>query len=175
MRPLDCFCGKIRGRRIVVPDSRMRISAGEMHATVSRDAETLQGLASRGLREQSRLQMSGGYRARASFQNRKFETLAGKPTGCAGGEETDPSGVESRARRRSHGQPRESDAPFQGLLRLRGSMPAGRGPGLPTGEGHTERSLPARASKAFIELLMLGFPIPRAGFNRFARVESLGN
>jgi len=70
---------------------------------------------------------------------------------------------------------RESDGQSPGLLLLRGSMPAGRGLGLPSGEGGTERSLPARASKAFIELLMLGFPIPRAGLNWFAGVDSLGS
>ncbi len=173
MKQPDSFCGSRRVRRIVAPDPRMRISAGEMHATVFRAAETPQGPASRGLPEQFRLQPRGVYRARASFQNRKFGTLAATPTSGAGGEEGDPSGVESRARRRSHGQPRESDGPFQGLLLWRGSTPAGRGLGLPSGEGHTERSLPARASKARIELVMLGFPIPRANLNRLAGIESL--
>jgi hypothetical protein len=117
--------------------------------------------------------MSGVCRARASFQNQKFETPAGTLTSGSGGEEANPFGAESRARRRFREQRRESDGPFQGLLLLPGSMPAGRGPGLPSGEGHTECSLPAGASKAFIELLMLGFPISRARFNQFAGVESL--
>lgn len=36
-----------------------------------------------------------------------------------------------------------------------------------------DRSTPARASKAFIEFLMLVFPIPRADFNRIAGIEFL--
>lgn len=72
-----------------------------------------------------------------------------------------------------HEQPQESDVQFQGLLLLRGSMPAGRGRGLLSGEGHTEPSPPVRASKARIELLMLGFPISRARFDQFAGIESL--
>jgi hypothetical protein len=52
-------------------------------------------------------------------------------------------------------------------------MPAGRGLGLPWGEGHTECSLPAGASKAFIELLMLGLPVSRANFDRIAGMNSI--
>src|ERR1019366_6329770 len=48
-------------------------------STVFRAAETLQGPASRELSEQSRPQMKGVDRARASFQNRKFETAAEMP------------------------------------------------------------------------------------------------
>ena len=58
------------------PLSRIRISDDAMHFTVLRRAETLQNPATRGLPEQSRLQRRGGYRARASFQNQKFETHA---------------------------------------------------------------------------------------------------
>src|SRR6202040_1721833 len=57
--------------------------------------------------------------------------------------------VEKRQRFRE--QPRESDGQFPGVLLLPGSMPAGRGFGLPSREGHTECSLNAGASKAFIE------------------------
>ena len=121
-----------------------------MRSTVFRAAERLQGPASHGLLEQSRLQMRGVCRARAFFQNRKFETPAGTPTSGSGGEEANPFAAGSRAGRRFRGQPQESDGQFQGLLLLPGSTPAGEGLGLPSGEGHIERSLPAGAPKAFI-------------------------
>src|ERR1700694_2731079 len=127
-----------------------------MHSTVFRAAERLQGPASRGLPEQSRRRMRRGKmrrvsRARAPFQNQKSETPAGTPTSGPVDEAANPvwGWVESRAKV-SRAAPRESDGQFQGLLLLPGSMPAGRGLGLPAGEGHTECSLPGGASKAFI-------------------------
>jgi len=79
--------------------------------------------------------------------------------------------VESNAK--SHAQQREIDAPFRGWLLLLGSTHAGRDLGLPSDEGHTERSLSARVSQALIELLMFGFPISGFYLNRIARIKSL--
>src|SRR6267378_2612183 len=77
----------------------------EMRSTVVGAAERLQGPASRGLPEQFRVQMRWVCRARASSQNRKFETPAGTPISGCGGEVANPSGAGSRAQRgfvRSH-------------------------------------------------------------------------
>src|ERR1017187_3349160 len=61
----------------------------------------------------------------------------------------------------------------QVFWRCKLDMPADGGLGLPAGEGHTQRSLPACASKACIELLMLGFPITGARIDRIAGIESV--
>ena len=121
-----------------------------MHSTAFRAAERLQGPASRGLPEQSRRPMRRVSRAGASFQNQKSETPAGTPTSGSVDEEANAIWGWVEKRRNFREQPRDSDVQFQGLLLWTGSMPAGRGLGLPSGEGHTECSLPAGASKAFI-------------------------
>lgn len=70
----------------VVPGSRTGDTSGAMRFTVFHSAETLGGPANRGLPEQPRFQMRGGYRGLASFQNRKFETYARMPSRGDGAE-----------------------------------------------------------------------------------------
>jgi len=159
-------CARYRGYGYQMMKCTLQFFAAQKRYKIPRPVDYPNNLDSRG---------EGDIEHEHLFKTRNSKHTQRCQPGGAGAEEADPSGVESRARRRSHEQPRESDVQSPGLLLLRGRMPAGRGLGLPSGEGGTERSLPARASKAFIELLMLGFPIPRAGLNWFAGVDSLGS
>jgi hypothetical protein len=66
----------------------------------------------------------------------------------------------------------ENDSPFRRFLLSRDSSRASRDLGLPSGGGRTGHSLPALSSQACVEFFALGFPIPRADFNRIAGVKS---